>query len=418
MDRRALVVFATLGMVLFAPARLAAQAEVHFYQPHYFATVDEALSRLNFLAPNAAPMAQDGNLLTLTSGYSLEKVDVSKPGINLLFTKSGSVVDTQYFWSWRGGYNAPVTAQYKDDIVTTIPYDEISLFEIWAFPRAKGINTWCAKPVLNQNLRNDAVCLANEQDTQAWIDAVATLAVAARGKVFASAYGMTLGSVPEKELKKHPEQAGCQISGVALEGPPAQAGLRNNDILHTVNGKPCTPDAFNEALDEATIDKEHGIRPNGGVVHVEVYRKNQQASFDLHYPNPITGLDIHQLQQSAEALALKNMPSAQAPAQLPAAAPVPAPEGFHLGIAVRAVTDADTTLMRLTKARGIVVVDVEKDSMAAKMGLQPGDVILEVNNSEIGDVELFTQYVHGGAVKKFKVWRKGQSLDLVVPQNL
>ena len=94
------------------------------------------------------------------------------------------------------------------------------------------------------------------------------------------------------------------------------------------------------------------------------------------------------------------------------------PAGFHLGIQVRAVTDADVTPLALAKARGIVVVDVEKGGLAEKMGILPGDVILEVNNSEIGDAELFAQYVKSGAVKKFKVWRKGQALELTAPESL
>jgi S1-C subfamily serine protease len=52
------------------------------------------------------------------------------------------------------------------------------------------------------------------------------------------------------------------------------------------------------------------------------------------------------------------------------------------------------------------------------MGFKPGDVILAVNDSEIGDLEFFTQFIHSSAVKKFKVWRKGQSLELIIPQYL
>ncbi|MDR3751662.1 MAG: PDZ domain-containing protein [Terracidiphilus sp.] len=92
--------------------------------------------------------------------------------------------------------------------------------------------------------------------------------------------------------------------------------------------------------------------------------------------------------------------------------------GVRFGFQLRAVTDADVATYGLAKAQGIVVVDVAKDSLAEKMGIQPGDVILEVNNSEIGDLDLFTQYLHGGSVKKFHIWRKGQGLDVAVPQSL
>ena len=64
------------------------------------------------------------------------------------------------------------------------------------------------------------------------------------------------------------------------------------------------------------------------------------------------------------------------------------------------------------------MVEVEKGSLAEKIGLQEGDVILEVNNSEIGDADLFGQFVKSGAVKSFKVWRKGQAADVPMPQSM
>jgi hypothetical protein len=45
-------------------------------------------------------------------------------------------------------------------------------------------------------------------------------------------------------------------------------------------------------------------------------------------------------------------------------------------------------------------------------------VILEVNDSEIGDLPIFSAILQSGAVKKFQVWRKGKALDLVMPQSL
>jgi len=50
--------------------------------------------------------------------------------------------------------------------------------------------------------------------------------------------------------------------------------------------------------------------------------------------------------------------------------------------------------------------------------MQIGDVIVEVNGSEIGDVEFFTQFVRSGAAKSFRVMRNGQSVELTVPQSI
>lgn len=410
MFRRGSLFFAALAACLALPATLAAQQTTHWYQPHYLSSVEEASNRMNFLAPHFSPMAFNSNTFSQTSGYRLERVDVSKLGINLTFSKSGVIQGSEYFWSWGGGYNAPVSTPYTDDIVTSIVYSEIQYFNIWTWPKVKNLATpFCVAPMVKTAVRNDIICVPTEQDAHDLIDALATLAVASGtmpDKTISTTFGMTVALVPDKELKKHPGETGCLVSDLELDSPPQQAGLKNGDIIHTVDGKPCIPtgaDSFGYSILADTNGK-----PQGGVVHVEVFRKEQLMPFDLHYPN--SQVDVQKLIESAAQLAQKTAPAA-APANAP-------PAVFHLGVQVRAVTDADVAPMGLNKARGIVVVDVEKSSLAEKMGLLPGDVILEVNNSEIGDQDLFIQFVRSGAVKKFKVWRKGQALELVVPQSL
>lgn len=92
--------------------------------------------------------------------------------------------------------------------------------------------------------------------------------------------------------------------------------------------------------------------------------------------------------------------------------------GFRLGIQVRAVTAEDVATLNLPKPKGIVIMNVEKGGMADVIHMQNGDVILEVNSSEIGDAEFFTQFVRSGAAKSFRVWRKGQAVELTVPQSI
>ena len=96
---------------------------MHWYQPHYLPSVDDASNRLQFLSPHFAPVESDA-IASLTTGYSLQRVDVNKLGINLSFTKSGVNQGSQYYWSWWGGYVAPTSTPYKDDIVTSVVYSD------------------------------------------------------------------------------------------------------------------------------------------------------------------------------------------------------------------------------------------------------------------------------------------------------
>ena len=141
MVRKGRLFSATLCAVLALPVPLLARDYTtwalynrRWYQPHYLPSVDEASNRLQFISPHFAPVTANEEL---TTGYSLQRVDVNRLGINLSFTKSGVVQNSQYFWSWWGGYVAPVTMPYTDDIVTSIVYKEIQYFEIWNFPHEK-----------------------------------------------------------------------------------------------------------------------------------------------------------------------------------------------------------------------------------------------------------------------------------------
>jgi S1-C subfamily serine protease len=74
--------------------------------------------------------------------------------------------------------------------------------------------------------------------------------------------------------------------------------------------------------------------------------------------------------------------------------------------------------LQLTKAQGIVVVSVENGGTGDTMGILAGDVILAVNGADVSDIDHFVQSVQSGAVKNFRVWRKGQTLELIVPRSL
>lgn len=69
-------------------------------------------------------------------------------------------------------------------------------------------------------------------------------------------------------------------------------------------------------------------------------------------------------------------------------APHPLPQGY-LGIDVRSVYDDEVSLFHLRDARGAVILRVDHDGPAGKMGLHEHDVILQMNNVLIeGEAEL------------------------------
>ena len=93
------------------------------------------------------------------------------------------------------------------------------------------------------------------------------------------------------------------------------------------------------------------------------------------------------------------------------------PQGFELGVSVETVKDSDLEAFKLPKRQGVVVRRVNRGSLAERMGIQVGDVFLEINSSDVDDVQSFALSVHGGAAKTFRIWRDGRTIDMIVPQT-
>ena len=377
-----------------------------WYQPHYLPSVEEASNRLQFISPHFAPVTANEEL---TTGYSLQRVDVNRLGINLSFTKSSVTQDSQYFWSWWGGYIAPVTTSYTDGIVTSIVYADVAYFELYHNGRGSQFPAiWCINPVSRGASRGNAFCVATEADAHGIIDALATLVVAS-GHDLDFFPGMTMKPVPEKETLNHPELAGMQVKDMVWDSPPDMAGIKKGDIIRSINGKTCTEektytDLFNAAVRE---------KPEGGTVHVEVLHKGNSRTVDLHYLN--LDANLAQLRQQSAGSARHPVGSV---ISLPTADQPTPPANVHFGFQVRPVIQDDMAPLQLTKAQGLVVVSVENGGLADTMGILAGDVILQLNGADVGNMQQFVQTVRSGAASSFRVWRKGQTVELTVPQSL
>lgn len=367
MSRYGFLSITALSLAFLLPAPLTAQWSAHWYAPHYLSSADDAINKVQFMSAHFAP--------TKTIGYTLTHLDVNKLGINLTFS------------------HAEMT-----DKVTSVVYAHINHFNIVDYSREYPYpSPWCVETEEKQR-ENGAICVPTVQDAHDLVDALATLALVS-GRDSLLSPGLEVKPVPAKELDKHPERSGLRVTSVETESPPARAGIKDDDIISSVNGKPCTGlDVFNSAFMEA-IRKA----PDGGVVHVEVLHRGQLMPFDMHYPYMV--LDpaaVQRIKHGGEAPAQNNAP----------------PASVHFGIQVRPVIQDDMAPLALTKAQGLVVVSVENGGLADTMGVLAGDVILQLNGADVGDMQQFVQTVRSGVARTFRVWRKGKTVDLTVPQSL
>ena len=399
--------FFSVTLLMFLGAvSLAAAESVIWRVPHYLPSAAEAAEKLRFMAPRLAPYGKNG--------HSLSNLDIGRLGINFSFS-DGSVVTLPY-GKTAGARVLLLSEAGLVDSATSRPGTPNSCllcFDGTAGYAGDPLNApWCLAVATGQDKETQftgRICLGSEPDAEALADVLETLAVAHGADPFVP-NGATLSALGKGALKKIPDHLGMDIS-INQRSPEAVAGLQFGDVLHTVNGTPCTDAGVYQSATSAA----YWHAPDGGVVHLEVLRRNKPLNVDVHYPflgPPYDKDTIARLQRSADEQAQNEAP------QAPATSPAPAHSGIHLGIQVRPVIQDDMAPLQLTKAQGLVVVSVENGGTGDTMGILAGDVILQLNGSDVGDMRQFVQAIRGGAATSFRVWRKGQTVDLTVPQSL
>ena len=91
--------------------------------------------------------------------------------------------------------------------------------------------------------------------------------------------------------------------------------------------------------------------------------------------------------------------------------------GGFLGLRIQSMTPDLSTYFGVRSDEGVLVLDVEEDSPAAKAGLRGGDVIIKVDNQDVSDPGDFTSYIREqepGSTVDLTFKRKGETRRLEV----
>ncbi|MGH7210426.1 MAG: PDZ domain-containing protein [Acetobacteraceae bacterium] len=170
-----------------------------------------------------------------------------------------------------------------------------------------------------------------------------------------------------ESLGLHPA-SGAMVAGVNPDGPADHAHLRNGDVILRFNGQEVKD---MRALPRIVADSEVGKQ-----VPVVVWRDGKQVTLQA---------------------TLAEMPDDKT--QLAAATPtrpaVPQPMDLSgLGMKLAPISQEMKDKYQLNDhQKGVVVTDVTPDGAAAKQGMKPGDVIVEVQQSEVNTPTDVQQHV-------------------------
>jgi serine protease Do len=155
---------------------------------------------------------------------------------------------------------------------------------------------------------------------------------------------------------------GALVSSVTPDGPAAKAGLEQGDVILSFDGKD-VPDMHRLPLMVAETDVDK-------TVDVVVFRKGQSMTLKVK---------VGELSAKESASEDENDDEKEvAPAS-------PASEKIEdLGLSVATLNDTLRTRFGIKKAvTGVVVITTAPDSIAADVGIQPGDVISEAAQQEV-----------------------------------
>ena len=171
----------------------------------------------------------------------------------------------------------------------------------------------------------------------------------AKGKVTRGWLGVSVQEISEDIAKsmKLKDRNGALISDVFKGDPADMAGLKSGDIVTEINGKPIK-DTHELLLMIAGFHI-------GETIKVKIVRDGQEKIIPITIAERTEKSEMVSAQQSGEAF----------------------------GMAVQEITPEIAQHLGLSIKKGIIVVDVQEGSVAEEVGIQPQDIILQVNKIKI-----------------------------------
>ncbi len=210
-----------------------------------------------------------------------------------------------------------------------------------------------------------------------------------RGWLGVSIQDLDQGSAKVLGLKK-PE--GALVASV-LDGQPAQkAGIETGDVIIAIN---------DEAVEDSNelLHKIAAIDP-GNPTEITVWRKGKKLSFKVTLgERDLDALD-EKTEQKQETKEIRE---------------------DSIGMSIRPVAKDEAEALGLEKVRGLLITEVEENSKAEEADVQPGDVILEVNQHTVNTVQDFDKVLESDGKKKGVVMlllkRRKQNIFRTIPLN-
>jgi serine protease Do len=204
-----------------------------------------------------------------------------------------------------------------------------------------------------------------------------------KGRVVRGWLGVMIqGITPDLKNKLHlKDEKGALVGDVPAGGPADKAGIKRGDVIVSFDGK--------EIKEVKDLPYIVASTPVGKNVKVELVRKGRKTSLQVK---------VGELKEEGESQAVSK------------AEP-------NLGLTVKEITPELARNLGLSETSGLIVVQVENNTAAAKAGLRPGDIIIEIDQVPIKDLDEFHSKIQDykkGDTVLFLVKRRGSTTYLTL----
>jgi len=223
--------------------------------------------------------------------------------------------------------------------------------------------------------------------------------------------GVDIADVTAERLSvlKMKEERGAEVTMVDEDAPAGKAGLKEHDVILSLNGS-----AIESAAQLRRMIKE---TPPGRVVTLGISRDGQPMTIKVQLS------DRHKSMEwtpSEHEFSFK-MPEIKIPdIDIPVSVVI-AHSSLRSGLMVENITPQLGEFFGVKDGKGVLVRSVEKGSRSEKAGFRAGDVVVKVNNQQVHDTSDFTHALRsssgGPATVTVVRDKKEQNLTLTLPEK-
>lgn len=209
------------------------------------------------------------------------------------------------------------------------------------------------------------------------------------------------------------EEQGVEVLMVDQDSPAGKAGLKEHDVILTLNGA--------EVESGAQLRRMIHETPPGRTVTLGISRDGQQQTVKAQLADRRKALVWKDNAESSNLISVPPIPPIPNFPDIEIPSVIVVHNSMRSGLMVENLTPQLGEFFGAKGGKGVLVRSVEKGSVAAKAGLRAGDVIVRVNTETVTDVGDFSQALRSHASGSASVGvirdKREQTISLPVPEH-